>query len=178
MPGKVLTFNFNGNFLESSHGMNGTPTGTVNFSASGAPVMMAMPVALTVGSSTTTCTRTIDTHLGSLPMLGNAAFAVYATQGPRPANSPLGLAICATGAAPTGQPPVLGINLACSFASIVNTTALVPPTNQLGNSRLPLPIPNLPLLIGTSLVVQFGYMDTTCGPQGFSASDGIVFGIQ
>lgn len=177
MPGKVLTFNFNGNHIETSHGLVGTPTGVVNFSAAGAPISMMMPVALNVGTSTTTCARTIDTHLGSLPTLGNTNFAIWATQGPRPANSPLGLAVAGTTGAPPGQPAVFGIQLAMNFPTIFFTQALLPPTTQLGNTRLPLPIPNLPQLMGTSLIFQFGYADTTCGPQGYSASDGIVFGI-
>jgi hypothetical protein len=113
-----------------------------------------------------------------MPTVGNSAFALWATQGPRPANSPLGLAVIAHRGPPAGQPPVLGINLAFDINAIVTTIALIPPTNALGNSRLVLPIPNVPALSGVSLMSQFGYADATCGPQGFSASDGIVFGIQ
>lgn len=177
LPGKVLTFNFNGNYVESSHGLIGTSTGVVN-SATGQTLTMVMPVAFNVGASTTTCTSTIDTHLGSMPTVGNSAFALWATQGPSPAISSLGLAVIARRGPPAGQPPFFGVTLAFDINAIVATFALIPPTNALGNSRLLLPIPNVPSLSGVSLMGQFGYDDMTCGPQGFSASDGIVFGIQ
>jgi hypothetical protein len=177
LPGKVLTFNFNGNYVETSHGLIGTSTGVVS-SATGPTLTMVMPVAFNVGASTTTCARTIDTHLGSMPTVGNSVFALWATQGPRPASSGLGLAVIARRGPPAGQPPVLGVNLAFDLNAIVATIALIPPTNALGNTRLLLPIPAVPALSGVSLLGQFGYADATCGPQGFTGSDGIVFGIQ
>ena len=34
------------------------------------------------------------------------------------------------------------------------------------------------VLTGATFFTQYGFADATCGPQGFSGSDGLAFGIQ
>lgn len=178
MPGKVITFNLNGNYTDSSRGLVGVPQGTVAF-VTGAPGLASFsPLSINVGQSTTTCVRTIDSHLGSLPQVGNSAFALWATQGPRPAVSPFGLVVGATATAPPGQPSFFGIALAFDLTAVAAQVGLFPATGILGNARFALPLPNQPGLIGSGLVMQFGFADSQCGPMGFSASDGIVFTVQ
>lgn len=177
LPGKTLTFNLNGNYLDSSHNLVGTPTGTVTFVNSPALSVVAF-AGLNVGSSTTNCPLTIDSQLGSVPTVGNTSFAVWCAQGPTATSSPLGIAIAGFRAAPASQPPVLGINLAFDLSSVALQTLLIPATTGLGTARMPLPIPNNMSLQGIGLVCQFGFADSNCGPQGFSASDGVAFAVQ
>ena len=56
--------------------------------------------------------------------------------------------------------------------------ATLPPSTGLGNTSFGLPIPNLPTLSGVTLVMQFGFSHAACGPQGFSASNGVQFTVQ
>lgn len=178
MPGKVLTFNCNGTYVDSSLGLIGTAVGAVAFGPGAPGLTMAMPVALNLGQSTTTCARTIDTALGSVPVVGNTAFRVWCTKAPLPANAPLGLVVAAGRSAPLGQPPFFGVNLVFDLTTVLNQAAFLPGTSGRGIASLPLPIPNNPRFVGTSLVIQFGFQDTQCGPAGFSASDGVGFTVQ
>jgi hypothetical protein len=177
MPGGVMTFNLDGQYIESSRAQIGTQTGTVSF-VPGPPLTALSPIAANVGQSTTTCTRTIDTHLGSLPRLGNAAFAVWCTKAPLPAASPFGLLVAAYGVAPGTQPPMFGVNLAFDLSRVATEVLLLPPSSGLGNTSFGLPIPNLQALSGVTLVMQFGFSHAACGPQGFTASNGLQFTVQ
>jgi hypothetical protein len=177
VAGKVLGFTFDNHYVEVNHGLIGTPFGTITF-APGATLSYVTATALSVGQSTTTCGRSIDSLLGSMPQVGNAAFAIWCTRGPRPASSPLGLVVAAGAAAPASQPPFFGVQLAFDLSTFLAEAALVPPTGVLGNARFGLPIPNVPLFVGTGFVFQYGFVHAQCGPQGFSASDGIAFTIQ
>lgn len=178
MPGKVLTFNLDGIVVDSSRGLVANATGPYAFSAGAPGLVPVTPLAFNVGQSTTTCARSIDAQLGSLPTVGNAAFTVWATRGPRPTSSPLGLVVAAGQGAAAGQPTFQGVTLAFNPATVLAQTTLIPPTSVLGNAAFNLPIPNQPTLLGTSLIFQFGFVDAQCGPQGYSASNGIVFSVQ
>lgn len=176
-PGKVLTFNLNGSYQDSSQNLVGVATGAVAFV--NAPALTVQYFAgINTGSSTSTCPSSIDSQLGSVPTVGNAAFAVWCTQAPAPATTPLGLGIAAFQAAPAAQPPVLGVNLAFDFTTVALQVVLVPGSTGLGTARMALPIPNNQALIGFGLVCQFGFVDGGCGPQGFSASDGMAFSVR
>ncbi|MBK8096201.1 MAG: LamG domain-containing protein [Planctomycetes bacterium] len=178
MPGKVITFNADGVYADSSRGLLGTPVGTTGFAAGAPGLNMMMPNALNLGTSTTTCARTIDTALGGAPTVGNSSFTVWCTKGPLPASSALGIVVAAGQAAPTGQPPFAGVQLAFSLASVLSTSAFVPGTTGRGLQRIMLPIPNSPVYLGTGFVFQFGFADGQCGPLGFTGSDGVAFTIQ
>jgi hypothetical protein len=134
------------------------------------------PAAALAGASSTTCLRSIDALLGSMPLTGNAAFTIWCTKGPR--TSPLGLLVAAGAVAPATQPPFFGVQLAFDLSTFLAEAALVPATGILGNARLQLPIPNVAAFAGAGFVFQFGFVDPVCGPQGFSASNGIAFTIQ
>jgi hypothetical protein len=177
VPGNVLTFNLDGHYIDTSHILMGTPFGTIAF----VPGPVLTPVGVNgqvVGTSTTTCGRSIEALVGSPALVGNAAFAVWSTRGPRPANSPLALLAAGGLPAPPGQPPFAGVQLAFDLTSYLTAITLVPASGVLGNTRFGLAIPAVPGFLGTSLVFQFGYIDALCGPQGISASDGIRFTIQ
>jgi hypothetical protein len=177
VPGNVLTFNLDGHYLDTSHILTGTPFGTIAF-VPGPPLTPVGVNGQVVGTSTTTCGRTIEALLGSPALVGNAAFAVWSTRGPRPANSPLALLAAGGLAAPPGQPPFAGVQLAFALPSYLAAVSLVPASGVLGNTRFPLAIPAVPGFVGASFVFQYGYIDSLCGPQGVSASDGIQFAIQ
>lgn len=177
VPGHVLSFNLDGHYVDTSSGLIGTPFGTIAFAPGPNLTALVFP-AVNVGASTTTCARTIVALCGSAPLLGNGAFAVWATRGPQPANSPLALVAAGGVQAPPGQPPFAGVAIAFDMTSYLAAVALVPASGVLGNTRFQLPIPAVPGFIGTSFVFQFGYIDATCGPQGVSSSDGIRFTIQ
>lgn len=175
MPGGVLTFNLDGHAVDTSHGLFGVPFGAVGYQP--APALpIVSPVTLAAGPGTTTCQRSIDLALGSAPRIGNGAFALWCTK--VTATAPLGLAVLAARPAPATQPPVLGVALAFDLGSIAGQFVLVPGGTGLGVARLALPVPNLPGLSGVGFVAQFGFVDGGCGPQGFTASDGLVFAIK
>jgi hypothetical protein len=178
MPGGVLSFPFNGGFDESGLAITGAPFGAVAF-APGAPGLAPRSVlTFATAPPTSTCARSAELALGSAPLVGNGAFVLWAVRGPRPSASPLGIIVAATAAPPASQPPILGVNLGFDVASVAAQTVLIPPTNALGNARFALPIPNVSGLSGVALVFQFGFADSACGPQGFSASDGRIVAFQ
>ncbi|MFO1076159.1 MAG: LamG domain-containing protein [Planctomycetota bacterium] len=177
MPGGVLEFDFDNSLNEFSHNIVGTSFGTVNF-APGQTLTLGAPTTSVLGVPSSTCARTAEIALGSLPQTGNSAFRLWCVRGPRPANSSLGLLVAALAPAPAAQPPVLGVNLAFSLTSVITTVALIPPTNPLGNAQFNLPVPNNPGLVGVTMIFQFGFSDTQCGAQGFSAGTGLSMAFQ
>lgn len=176
MPGDVLTMPLDFP-IETGHGLIGTQFGTVTL-APGATLATTSSQANVVGAHTSTCTRTIQALLGSPAIVGNQAFTIWCIGGPLPAAAPLGVLVAGAAPAPAGQPPVLGVQFAFDVTTLLAQVLLIPPTDALGNSRRPLPLPNTPGLVGTSLIFQFGYFDAACGPQGFTGSSGIQFTTQ
>ncbi|GDY02752.1 hypothetical protein LBMAG49_20810 [Planctomycetota bacterium] len=177
VPGGVLTFNFDGHYIDTSNLLFGTPFGSVNFGV-GPNLTQASPNAINVGVSTTTCSRAIQSLAGSLPKVGNTAFSLWAIRGPTPARSPLALVAIGGQPAPSSQLPFAGVQLAFDITTFLTEVALLPASGVLGNTRFALPLPNALRLIGTSYVFQIGYVDALCGPQGIAASDGLYFTIQ
>lgn len=175
LPG-VLAFHWNGSYDELDHQLVGAPFGTTTFVA-GAPLTVLAPLALPLGSATTNCTRVPTLALGSAPTLGNAAFSLYCTNGPLPASSPLAVVVAALASAPPNQPPFFGVDLAFDLNSVAAQTVLVPATTLLGNARFGLGLPTDPSFSGVSLLFQFAFYDTACGPQGYTASNGLLFSI-
>ena len=177
VPGGVLTFPLDGFLIETSNGIVGTQFGTLAFANGSATITSPTVGSNSIGVSTTTCSRDIVATVGSVPATGNSAFALWTHGGPRPANSPIGFAVAATATAPGGQPPFSGVTLAFDISSVIAVTT-TPPASVLGNTRFALPIPAQPALAGTTLLMQFAYFDGLCGPQGISASSGVVFTVQ
>jgi hypothetical protein len=56
--------------------------------------------------------------------------------------------------------------------------AILGPTTLLGNARWPLPLPNDPAFPGATLYFQWAFLDSVCGPQGITASDGLQVTLQ
>ena len=177
MPGKVITYNLDGDFYDSSSlGLSGTGFGIFNAFVDG-PLLLGggYSASSDFGPSTTTCPRTIDIGIGSLANLGNSAFNIWCTKAPT--SSPLGLFVFAAQQAPV-QPPFLGVTLAFTPQSILTIAAYAPATFGLGLQRQPLPIPNSMALIGFTVFGQFVFFDAQCGPQGLSASNGLTIAVQ
>lgn len=175
MPGKVITFNLEGDFYDSSMGLGGPGFGTFNAFVDGPFLTGAYAASSHYGPSTTTCPRTIDIAIGSLASIGNSAFHVWCTKAPT--SSPISLFIVAAQQAPV-QPPFLGVSLAFTPVSVITTVAHVPGSFALGLQRQPLPIPNNVALIGFTVFGQFVFFDAQCGPQGISASNGLTIALQ
>jgi hypothetical protein len=176
MPGSVITFNLDGDFFDSSLGLTGTGFGTFNAFVDGLFFGNGGYSASShYGPSTTTCPRTIDIGIGSLASIGNSAFNIWCTKAPT--SSPIGLFVFAAQQAPV-QPPLLGMVLAFTPQSVITTTTFAPAAFGLGLQRQPLPIPNSMGLIGFTVFGQFVFLDTQCGPQGFSASNGLTIAVQ
>ncbi|MCC7061804.1 MAG: LamG domain-containing protein [Planctomycetes bacterium] len=178
MPGGVLAFHMNGTYDETDHNLVGSTFGTIGFVPSQAALTSLAPLTFQQGAATTTCTRIPELTLGSAPTLGNADFSLYCVRGPLPANANLGVVIAAFGAAPGSQPPFFGVNLAFDINTVVAQSLLLPATTLLGNARFQLPLPSDPSFTGVGFLFQFGFQDAACGPQGFTASNGLLFLMQ
>lgn len=178
MPGGVLAFHMNGIYDETDHNIVGTTFGTIGFTPSPMALTSLAPLSFQQGAATTTCTRIPEIALGSAPTLGNNDFSLYCVRGPLPANANLGLVVAAFGAAPGSQPPFFGVHLAFDISTVVAQSVLLPATTLLGNARFQLALPNDPSFSGVGFLFQFGFNDTACGPQGFTASNGLLFVMQ
>jgi hypothetical protein len=175
MPGNVITFNLEGDFHDSSLALAGVPFGVVNPFVDGPLLSGGYSACSDYGTSTTVCARPSRIGVGSLATVGNGAFGIWCTQAP--VQSPAGLFVFAAQQAPV-QPPFLGVQLAFTPQSVLTTVAHVPATFGRGLQRQPLPIPNQPGLIGATVFGQFVFFDAQCGPQGFSASNGLTIAVQ
>lgn len=178
LPGKLLNFTLDGFEFDVSSGLLGTLFGTTTYVPGVPGVGGASPSVIAIGQSTTNCGRTIDSMVTTIPSIGNNEFALWAVRGPRPTVAPIGLIFGSVNPAPSGFPPVLGVNVAFDLNAVIYQLSLVPATSLLGNARWPLPIPNDSAFPGVSLVFQWAFLDSTCGPQGITASDGLQFTFQ
>ena len=177
MHGGVLNFPLDGFAFEVNTGMQGVEFGTYSYVPGAPNITFSSCPNFLVAPGTTTCPTPADTMLGSTAEVGNDAFAIWGIGGPTPGNSPLGLLIAATVLAPATQPTFAGVLLGFEINSVAAVGALGP-ASSLGNTRFGLPIPNNPGLNGVSLIMQHGYADAQCGPQGFSSSAALQFTIQ
>ncbi len=178
LPGKLLNFTLDGFEIDISSGLIGATFGTTAYAA-GAPLAQLVSTSVSsFGQSTTTCGRSIDALVASVPSIGNADFAIWAARGPRPAQSGVGLLFGAVAQAQPGLPPALGVNVAFDLNSVVYQVAILGPTTLLGNARWPLPLPNDPAFPGATLYFQWAFLDSVCGPQGITASDGLQVTLQ
>lgn len=168
MPGGVLTFGLDNDFLDSSAGLQGTPFGPIAFASNALTLTPRLPVVFSLGAGTSNCTAPVSAF-GATAVIGRA-FSWVAT-GAAP-NAPGLLAIAFGGGTAIN---ILGVNI------VVDTSTLIPLAafaNALGTCQIGLSIPNSPALIGGGLASQFVFVDAACGPQGFVASDGLIVGIQ
>lgn len=179
MPGKVITFNLNGSYIDSSLRLVGTPTSTnIAFTGNAPSLVPVAPQALNVGQSTSVCPRTLDTGITTLPAIGNQDFALFCANGPGSQTSSLGILVVSGGTTMLPSPTFLGVTLNVDLGQVLATILLVPPTNPVGMARIALPVPPSASLAGATLAAQFGFQDAACGPQGFTGSDAIAFILQ
>lgn len=178
MAGGVLVFPFDGGWHATDGTAIGTPSGAVRFVPGVAPLTPVEPPLFVLGQPSSTCLRQPGMLVGSAPQLGNSAFALWCVRGPRPADSPASVLFAAACAAPIGQPSVLGLDVAGDLSTVVTSALQWPATDALGNARFPLPIPSQAALLGTAWVFQWAFVDSRCGAQGFTSSDGLLFAIQ
>lgn len=166
VPGLVSTWNLDNNLLDSSGGLHATSSGTVTFTAN--PLVLttlAAPSGFPTGASTPGCLGPLEMSFGSLPQVGNLAFAPMCTQAPPGAGAFFAVAFQAA-AVPL---PIAGIDfwLDPSSSTIAFTTA-----NALGTARFPIGLPAW-LPTNFTLASQFAFLDV-CGPQGVTASNALV----
>jgi len=175
VAGGVLSWPLDAHPIEVNTGLIGVQFGTMTF-IPGPPLVPTSGTSTAVGNSTSNCPRTITALLGSLPQIGNSAFAVWAVRGPLPANAPFAVLFGSANPLPPGV-QVLGVELAIDPTAILYQTFLVPATGLLGNARAPLPLPLDNAFLGIRAVFQWAFADAGCGPQGFTASNGVQFTI-
>lgn len=166
LPGKVSTWNLDGNGLDSSGANSMTLFGTPQVTAP-APGLSAMPfTGLSVGAGTAGCSAVPAFALASMPIAGTSDFSMMG-QSFSPGSSAVGYVTLGTLGAPF---PFLGIDI---WVDPLSAIGLFPTsTDPLGNARLTMPIPpGLPA--GFNAAVQFLAFDL-CGPQGMTASNAMI----
>jgi hypothetical protein len=166
IPGRVSTWNFDNHTLDTSGGLHGTVSGGVAFTANTLNLQQsAVPLVLSIGSSTQGCLGALAATISSVPAAGNAAFAAVATR--FPANS-AGFAAIAFAAAPAPL-SIAGIDYWLDPNSSVLQFVTA---SSLGVMRLPLSLPAW-VVPGTAFGFQFAGLDA-CGPQGITASQAML----
>ena len=176
MQGELLAFPFNGGLASDDGTLPGASYGSLQFVPSPA-LQLVMPALFSVGPPSSTCSRKPHLLAGSVPQLGNHAFALTCVRGPLPAVSPLSVLFIGASYV-VGLPSLLGIVPNIDPQSLLGSVVFNPAGNMLGNARFALPIPNQASLLGTGWVFQWMFYDPVCGQQGFTASNGLLVGIQ
>ena len=165
VPGRVSTWNLDGNGADSSGGQSAMVNFSVPFTTNSLTLtQLAAPSALPVGLSTSGCAP-LRMTFSSLPQAGNAAFAPVCTQSP--ANTIAFLAL-AFGIAPAPL-QVFGIDYMLDLGS---TVMFVTTSSPLGVARQTIAFPSF-IPQGQTFAFQYGFVDP-CGSQGFSASDAMI----
>ncbi|HET6202416.1 MAG TPA: hypothetical protein VFI25_06405 [Planctomycetota bacterium] len=125
---------------------------------------------LAYGAPTPGCSGALALRANSEPSVGNPLFALTCSGAPANATGLLGV-----GLAPTSL-PVLGVTLLVDFGG--GAPFLLPmPADGAGLAATELPIPDDPALAGGQVYTQAFFLDP-CGPQGFSASQGLGITVQ
>lgn len=175
-PPSLLVLPFDGNYDTRDQTLTGVPFGTVGFNAGNTVTLPAAPALQAVGQGSSSCARVPELLAGSPAYVGNSAFTLWCVKGPLPAASPVGAVFASAGSLP--GVPALGINVYADPNTLVASFAQAPPTDALGNARFALPIPNQANLSGATWTWQYVFLDSTCGPQGFTASNGLTMSVQ
>lgn len=171
LPGGVMSFQLDNDYLDSSSGLVGTPSGAIAFTPNSLVLAPRAAAAFPFGGATSTCTPAPVSSYGGPAVVGGAGFSWVAVNGP--VNAP-GLLALAFGGATTPQ-IVLGVSIWLDPLTLMPFSVV---TNALGACKVPLPVPNSPSLSGAGISSQFVFVDAACGPQGLVASDGLAVGIQ
>ena len=168
LPGMISSWNFNGNFDDSTGSNHGNPLGvgvavlTEQFGPQTASIDDGL---LTYGSPTSTCARQPRMFVGSLPETGNGGFAFGSTGGP---SGGIYVNVLGTSALPAAV-NVLGFDLLVDISMPYVTYAGI--GSQLGACREQLGFTPTSV-VGFEFAAQTVWFDP-CGPAGFSASDGL-----
>jgi hypothetical protein len=186
-PG-VFGFGEGWNQLHDLARVDGAPwaagEGNYDFFSATVPLLLACeaPCAGSValaGTGTPGCAGPLGIAAGSVPSIGNAAFAITASGLPpsEPAVVLLGTAADEAGTQPGGLGVLLHVDLAASTLLL----PIVLSTGPNGQAVLPMPIPDNAAFVGSQFVVQaFGQWPAPCGPSptGWSSSPALVLAIQ
>jgi hypothetical protein len=124
------------------------------------------------GTSTPGCAGGLYASVTSMPQVGNVTFAVTCTNAPPNALGLIGISGPPLATSFDFQGAQIWIDVwhpAFFFAFV--------PSNGVGYSVVPAPIPALPVLAGIQASVQFAWANT-CAPGGVSASDALAITIQ
>ena len=176
MPGDLLVFPFNGGLASDDGSLPGSSYGSLQF-VSAPALQLVLPSLFSVGPASASCLRKPHLLAGSAPQIGNQAFALTCVRGPVPAVSPFSV-LFAGASYVAGVPSLLGVVPNIDPQGLLASAVFNPAGNQLGNARFAFPIPNQASLIGAGWVFQWLFYDPICGAQGFTASNGLLIGIQ
>jgi hypothetical protein len=123
------------------------------------------------GASTPGCAGILAVGAGSWPQVGNPSFLLTCSRAP--ASSFGFLAVGAAGL--TAAQTLLGVAVWVDPAAPV--FPVVVPSNRVGRSYSPVPIPGNPALAGLQAFAQFLWLDP-CGSAGVSASGAVAIVVQ
>ena len=167
VAGEVSTWHFNGDAKDSS--------GTNNLTTSGAVVYAANTLNLkqrpigggaAFGAATKGCSGEPTTVNTSWPSVGNQDFGVVALRGVK---NGAGLMFLSAARLP-GPITILGAKIHVDIGSGMFLPAA---NNALPVSRVALPLPNNPWLIGQNVYTQFYWVDPSCSTAQLIASPGL-----
>lgn len=167
LPGFVSSWNFNGNYLDSSTGgLNATMTGSVTFTTNTPTLTTRIFLGGSVGASSPGCLGPIHFAVNGAPMSGNQGFGVAAQ---RTASLQPAALILGTGA--LGTPlKILGIDI---WTDLVGAVSIPTTSTSLGAVSIGLPIPAG--VVG-GFASQYVILDP-CVPLGLTASNCLKFVI-
>lgn len=163
VPGKVSTWNLDGNGNDSSGANPGTEFGSVTYGASAPGLTLQFFPGAAFGTGTAGCFGPMSVTVGSMPHAGSTIFSMVAHTA-----NPGAAALAYVGQNSLGVPlNLLGVDV---FVDPIGAIGLfTAPVGPLGDARLNLAIPaSIPP--GFQATVQFFSFDP-CAPAGLSASD-------
>jgi hypothetical protein len=168
-----VSFNFDGDFVDSSQFLFANATAGVTF---GAGTTLNGPIltgGLPFGAPSTTCAvDMLRASIGSTSRAGNLDFALVCVEAPV---SAMGGVLLAAGQSAVPL-PLLGFDI---WVDPVTLLPLVPPVSSdpVGTARLPISL-TASTQIGLTIHAQFVFLDAACGPSGLVGSEGIAFTVQ
>lgn len=173
VPGRVSTWNFNNSANDTSGTNNGKWVGATQY-ATNTLKLKRFPVsgAFNRGAATVGCRGTSVLTIGSIAEVGNTAFALASTRG-----APSSASVYVLAAKLYTSPiKILGVDLWTDVSSVVTVLGL--PTNSLGTSRMPLPIPNDAKFRNVGLATQVLHLDASCSKGAWSSSPALTFSVR
>jgi hypothetical protein len=124
------------------------------------------------GAPTPGCAGPPSIGMNGAPQIGNASFAITCANAPASGTGLLGISD-----APFAPPLLVAGAWIWIDPTSVGFFTLFATSNAVGAAQIPVPIPNLPALVGLQAFAQFAWLDS-CAPGGVSASNALSITVQ